>query len=335
MVKIIFILILTFNPLFSQTFFDYFFTSRFSRAIGLGSSYIGVAEGVETTFYNSAGLAFNNSFGLAYSYGNGLQMKGFDSNPFDVGVILPNHSRIGSFALSSHQLIMRNINVTNSIYQLHYGRLLSSNFSAGISLNYYYQKIDYSPEEFAEIKNTTQALDASLSVLYRIKNLFFSGDKDRLKLGCQLNNLFSAEIEKLIQILEGEQEDALMQSLGTGISYYYNPKPNEANGFDPITILLASDFILDNKGRYESYQFDRLHLNFGFELTFLEVLALRYGRENQFNLDESEPSDPQYPISRYGIGLGLPLQKLFYLKKDISFQFDYTYSDWYAQCAVG
>ena len=335
MVKNIVMLILMVNPLFSQTFFDYFFTSRFSRAIGLGSSYLGVAEGVETTFYNSAGLAFNNSFGIAYSYGNGLQMKGFDSNPFDVGVILPNHSGIGSFALSSHQLIMRNINVTNSIYKLHYSRLLTPKFSAGMSLNYYYQKIDYSPEGFTEIKNTTQALDASISALYWIKNLFFSGEKDRLKIGLQLNNLFSAEIEKLIQIVEGDQQDGLVQSLGSGISYYYNPYPDQANGLDPIAILFASDFILDNKGQYESYQFDRLHLNFGCELTFLEVLALRYGRENQFNLNESLSSDPQYPISRYGIGLSLPLQKLFYFKKDIRFQFNYAYSDWYAQCAVG
>ena len=335
MLKNIAILVLIVNPLFSQTFFDYFFTSRFSRAIGLGSSYIGVAEGVETTFYNSAGLAFNPYYGIAYSYGNGLQMRGFDSNPFDVGVILPNHPKIGSFALSSHHLVLRNINVTNSIYKFHYSRLLNSKISAGMSLNYYYQKIDYNPEELSEIKNSTQAFDVSLSALYIIPDLFFSNDKDRLKIGFQLNNLFSAEIEKLIQIVEGDQKDVLLQSMGPGISYYYDPQPNKVNGLDPITILIAFDFILDNKGQYHSYRFERFRLNFGFELTFLEVLALRYGRENQFNLTESEPSDPQYPISRFGIGLGLPLQKLFYSKKDIRFQFDYSYSDWYGQCAVG
>jgi hypothetical protein len=329
------IFVLVVNPLFSQTFFDYFCTSRFSRAIGLGSSYLGVAEGVETTFYNSAGLSFNQDYGIAYSYGNGLQMRGFDSNPFDVGIIFPNHPKIRSFAFSSHQLIMRNINVTNSIYKLHYSHLLNPKFSAGISLNFYHQKIDYNPGELSEIKNSTQAIDASLSALYLLPDLFFSGGKDRLKIGFQLNNLFSAEIEKLIQIVEGDKQDALMQNVGSGISYYYDPFPDKANGLDPISILFASDFILDNKGQYRSYTFDRFHINFGFELIFLEVLALRYGRENQFNLDESLPSDPQYPISRFGIGLGLPLQKLFYSKKDVRFQFDYTYSDWYSQCAAG
>jgi len=335
MLKNIAILLLLGSPLFSQTFFDYLFTSRFTRAIGLGSSYIGVAEGVETTFYNSAGLAFNNYYGIAYSYGNGLQMRGFDSNPFDGGVLFPNHPKIGSFAFSSHQLIFRNINVTNSIYKLHYSRLLNAKFSAGLSLNYYYQKIDYSLDELTEIKNTTQALDVSLSGLYLINNLFFSEDKDRLKIGLQLNNLLATEIEKLIQIVGSDPQASLLQSFGAGISYYYDPQPDKVVGLDPITILFASDFILDNKGQYDRYKFERLHLNFGFELTFLEVLALRYGRENLLYLKESVPSDPQYPISRFGIGLGLPLQKLFYTKKDIRIQFDYGYSDWYGQCAVG
>lgn len=48
--------------------FGFLNSSRFSRAIGMGNSYTGVAEGAETTFYNSAGLSSINYYVFAKSH---------------------------------------------------------------------------------------------------------------------------------------------------------------------------------------------------------------------------------------------------------------------------
>ena len=74
-----------------------------------------------------------------------------------------------------------------------------------------------------------------------------------------------------------------------------------------------------------------MNYNFGLELKIVELLALRYGRENDKNLSDTEYTTPQFPVSRFGIGFELPLNKFIKLEKNISITFDYAISDWQKQ----
>jgi hypothetical protein len=320
------ITLLLINTALTQSIFDSYNTSRFARPIGLGNSYIAVAEGVETTFYNSAGIAFIDYYGIAYSYGHGLQPI-VESKPYDIGLTTPKIFNIGRFALSAHFLNMDDLNAKSSIYRLHYSRLISKNISVGSSINYYYQNYQFTPT----IDNTSHAFDMSFSGLFIIPNFIFSGDKDLLKIGFQLNNVFSASFDKTDDVKVGAEGDYLIQYFGIGISYRYIPPWKKHNGFIPFSILFASDYIFDNSLHFDTYNFDKVNINFGIELKIIELLALRFGRENETNLNNENYSTPQFPVTRIGIGLEIPLIKYINSRNDITFIIDYASSDWQKQ----
>jgi hypothetical protein len=326
-VIIILLVLIFFNTALTQPHFDYYNTSRFARPISMGNSFIGVAEGVETTFYNSAGLVFMDNYGIAYSYGNGSQPL-VAANPFDIGLTLPNIKNIGSFAFSAHFLNYNDLNISSSTYRLHYSRLIAKDMSIGASINYFYQK--YEPSILSQ-DFSSDAFDMSISGLFRNENFIFSNDQDILKVGFQFNNIFSTKIEVPQYVIIRDEENILIQYIGFGISYKYIPPIQKYNGFVLLSILFSSDFVFNNSINYIEYKFDRMNYNFGLELKIVELLALRFGRENDKNLSDTEYTTPQFPVSRFGIGFELPLHKFIKFEKKISIIFDYALSEWQKQ----
>jgi hypothetical protein len=57
-------------------------------------------------------------------------------------------------------------------------------------------------------------------------------------------------------------------------------------------------------------------------------LQFRFGRENEREIDDVYLSSPHHPVSRYGFGLELPIDKLLDYNKDLSFRIDYSLSNW-------
>ncbi len=316
------IILLLFNTALSQSSANFYNTSRFARPIGMGNSFIGVSEGVETTFYNSAGLAFMDNYGIAYSYGNGIQPL-VESKPFDIGLTFPNFGNIGSLAFSAHFLNFDELEETSSIYRLHYSRLIINNVSIGTSINYYNQK--YGITKLNQ-DNKSDAFDISISGLFVVDNLIFSNDQDIFKIGFQFNNIFSSKIDEVLR--EG---NFLLQYFGIGMSYKYILPVNKYHGFAPLSILFASDFVFDNSLNYDKYKFDRMNINFGFEFKIFELLALRFGRENDKNLSDINYTTVQFPVSRFGIGFDFPIHKFINLENNISIFFDFAFSKWQKQ----
>ena len=69
--------------------------------------------------------------------------------------------------------------------------------------------------------------------------------------------------------------------------------------------------------------------NFGFELTVMEIIFFRYGRENEINLSDVKYTTPQFPVSRFGFGINVPIHKISKFKAETNILFDYGYSQWY------
>lgn len=311
------------------TGFDFFHTSRFARAIGLGHAYTGIAEGVEATYYNSAGLAFMEGWGIAYSYGNGSQFL-IPVTPTDLAITTPDIGGLGHFALSVHYLVMETMGELRYVlYRLHNSHQLGNKFSIGGSLNLY--QMSYKPEDWGEDQNE-QAIDLNLSGLYRLQEVFLSENQDMLKVGIQLTNLFAAELPDIDSgIRQNDTKQTLPQSLSMGISYTWQPNWTAANEMRILTLLAAFDLVYDNTLENETYKADRRLANMGVELRLMEILALRYGRENEDHLGDMEYTTPQYPVSRFGLGLNLPLHKFFDRKKKLVLLVDYAQGDWQNQ----
>jgi hypothetical protein len=320
---IIFILI-CFNLSYPQ--FDFFYqTSHFGRPIGMGNTYIGIAEGIETTFYNSAGLPYIDYYGFAFSHGTGTQID-IDPTPFAMALVIPHFKNIGSFAFSFHHLnFWDNIYL---MYRLHYGCFITDNLSLGTSVNGYYQKVNVFSLEEGETTKSSHTFDLSVSALYSKTNLILSDNRDVLRIGFQFNNIFASEVKRLIDITNTVSGSELIQSFGIGLSYKYIFGFEKIYDLTPLSLLIGSDFIFDNSLNHREYKFDRLNPNFGLELVLLEILFLRFGRENDVNLSDVEYTTPQYPVSRFGFGINLPMQRILKNKKEVFILFDYSYSKW-------
>jgi hypothetical protein len=309
--------------------FDYFHTSRFARPIGLGHAYTGIAEGVEATYYNSAGLAFMEGWGIAYSYGNGSQFL-IPVTPYDLAICTPDIGGIGHLAFSAHYLIIETDGYLRYVlYRLHNSHRLGDMFSIGGSLNLY--QLSYEPGDGRADQNE-QAIDLNLSGLYRLQGIFLSEKQDMLKVGIQLTNLFATELPDInSRILLGDIKHPLPQSLSMGISYTWQPNWTAVNGLRALALLASFDLVYDNILENETYKADRRLANIGIELRLLEILALRYGRENEDPLSDIKYTTPQYPVSRFGLGLNLPLHKFFEMNKKLVVLVDYAQGDWQHQ----
>jgi hypothetical protein len=304
--------------------FNFLNSSRFSRAIGMGNSYTGVAEGAETTFYNSSGLTFIDYYAIAYSYGIGYQYL-LETIPFDIAIVIPFSPKVGTLALSSHHLYLdddkfMDSNNLSSIYRLHYSRLILPSLSVGTSLDYYYHKY----EDVLGAQKSDNAFDMSVSILYKIRQLLLPSYNEQFKIGLQFNNLIFSRLSDHLSKGPG----GIMQVCRIGISYVLTPDLQKIYGLIPITFLFATDFVFDNHIESIKYKFDSLSPNFGFELKFLELISIRYGRENEINLSDTHYTTPQHPVSRYGIGVSIPLDKIISMKNRIPVLLDYSYSNW-------
>ena len=66
-----------------------FATSHFARSAAMGDAYTGVAEGVESAYINSAGLAFENQYGIIWGNGKGLTYMWGDISDFNIALSVP------------------------------------------------------------------------------------------------------------------------------------------------------------------------------------------------------------------------------------------------------
>ncbi len=304
---------------------DLFNTSRYARAIRLGNAYTGVAEGTETLFYNTAGIANLNSYSVLVSQGQGFGIFTEDVKAYDYAIIIPLFNNYGTIGVSANTLTDKFIQGRDGfyIYTINYARNLADDISVGIAANYYYLKFSNlttssSPDETKSISGS--AIDINLAVLYRFPESFTFSSNDKFQVGFQIKNILNTKIK----YDNFPQEDYKFQNIRAGFSYNYNPNFEKVFGLSPLKFMFAFDAVF--KGA--DYDFTEWQPNFGIELTLFEILQLSFGRENEIQIKEIYSYSPQHPVNRYGAGIKIPFHKFFDLSNRLELKFDYCISDW-------
>jgi len=305
--------------------FGEFNTSRYARVIGLGNAFTGLADDIETVYYNSAGLATLDHYIASYSNGQGFTFVTNDATINDFAFVLPTFKEYGIFALSLDRLYYDDIDYSQNLYRLHFARPIFDNFYAGVSLNYYhsfygsYTSVT-SPDDIIEEEITGNSIDLSLSVLYFMPIISFSDIKNEARIGIQMQNVFDTDIH----YNKFDWSFAKGQTLRIGFSNSLTPGFETMFDLVPFKMIIVADAVFYGG----EYKFNLWQPNYGLELALFEMIKLRYGRENEFEINNVYSYSPQYPVNRFGIGLVLPIWRLFDTQNKLQISFDYSYSDW-------
>ncbi len=299
-----------------------FNTSRYTRVISLGNAFTGLADDIETVYYNSAGLAFLNYYGAIYSKGQGFFFIIDEYRAENFAILIPTFN-IGKFAVSGDRLSAYDI--SQNLLRLHFATNFSNHFAIGTSVNYYYSRSKRN-EPISQSETFAQAVDISLSLLFIKSEVNISGSSNEARLGIQLQNVFDTDIQHEDYLLSNFRVNPFLkhQSLRTGISFIINPQIQPILNLNPAKVKIVFDLVFYGK----NYKSNLLQTNFGIELTILEFVNIRYGRENEKELNNIYSYSPQHPAKRFGIGLKLPIHELLDRKDIIELSFDYGFSDW-------
>lgn len=318
--KYFLLFILLISQLFSQNF-DYkdFQSARYARTIRLGDVFTGVANSTETVHYNPAGLVNIKNLTFLYSNGSSLPYPKTNYSTQDYIFAAKMPDQLGAVAFSynyfNNVVPSDTSNYQFKLYSLHYGNYLNDNFSYGISINYYSGNID--------VKNNSgsaNSFDINLSVLYNLPNSFKINEKDIFNLGFIVKNIFDSKYDYSNFNVSGKK----FQQMRLGTSYLYNPQLTKIFDRNPLTIMLASDLVVNMKG----YKIETMNPNFAIELSLLEMIQVSFANQSESVIKDGYIKNLEFPVTRYGFGVILPLDKLFNLQDEIEVKFDYALSKW-------
>jgi hypothetical protein len=317
--SVVIILIFLATICFGQQHSFYIFnTSRFARTIGLGNAFTGLADDIETVYYNSSGLANLDYYAAVYSKGQGSALIINDYTSDDFALILPVAKKIGIFAFSIDRFSLLEGEYKELLYRLHFARHIFENFSLGTSINYYRLSTESPSVGTEERDDSAGVFDISFSALYKLPITVIPSIDNETRFGFQLQNLVDSDVSV------NDNKDSKHQSLRVGFSIAIIPKFEKPLSLIPLKFIIVADVVFYGSG----YKFDVFQPNFGLELVLFEILHLRYGRENELDINSSYDYSPQHPVKRYGMGLTIPLHKFINDFEMLEFAFDYSYSDW-------
>jgi hypothetical protein len=309
--------------------------SKFAKVVRLGNAYTGYARGIESLSVNTAGIADINLNNIYYSdaYAGLLILPKNNSN---IGLVVPTNFYNLVTGLSYNRLsvdVGANNEYINSKFAFHFARKFNPNFSAGIAFNYYridlkdYVSTAEEPIQNRIIEIDADAFDINAGLLFKINDPFDLNVPNKLGLGFYLENILATKASYKSSVDFGGQlkDQHKYQQIRLGTSYEVVSDKMKINELDFIKVLFVFDAVFDTR----NYEFLTWQPNYGIELTFLEVISLSYGRENEVKIDDNiYVFTYAYPVSRYGIGISLPLHKLFDLQKQVIVEFNYCSSEW-------
>jgi len=311
--------------IFAQGFFEILGTSHYTRAIRLGNSYTGVAEGPEAIYYNVAGLANLNGYSTLYSNGQGLAYFSGEIKTNDLVLTYSLPEEIGTLGLSFFSNFFpkysSNGDLTFNMFNLSYGRKLFNKFSAGIGINYYRLKAEYKLPNPLNLENETgSAFDLTVGLLYELPDEMKLNNNDNFKAGIQFKNILNSQVK----YDPGYEGHHLFQDIRFGVSYLYNFGFDKINNLELLKVLLTGDAVTQGA----DYDFTDWNPNYGIEATLLEILQLSFGRENTKKIKEYDGYTLQFPVNRFGFGLNVPLDYLLELSYKANLSINYSISDW-------
>ncbi len=264
-----------------------------ARAAGMGESFVSIADDATATYWNPAGLAFQERMSLALMHSNWLPQLASDLY-YDYATFVKPIGGVGTAGASvtfinlGEQIITGENDPTElgrfSSYELalagSFGTKIGANSAAGVTLKFIYSNLA------PELNNTTQQGDGNATAFaidlgYLHKQFLF----DRLSFGVNLTNLGPK-----ITYIDAAQADPLPTNLRLGFSYQLIKQefnsltfstevnrllvaPNPDGGADPVYKALATAFTDEPlKDELEHFIY-----NVGGEYWYNNFVALRTG----------------------------------------------------------
>jgi hypothetical protein len=320
----VFLFCFSLTNIFAQSFYEILGTSHYTRAIRLGNSFAGVAEGTETIFYNVAGLANLGGYSALYSNGQGFAFIIDDARLNDFALAFQLPENIGTAALSLQSFTSPSLTDDFGMYlfSISTARKLFNDFSAGITLNYYYETVRASSaiNPSVDEKFTASTFDINLGLLYELPSEIKINEYDKLNIGFQIKNLLNNEIK----FEDFNTGDNLFQEIRFGIGYLFDFQLEKIGDFNPLTVQLSADAVFQGA----DYDFTEWQPNYGIEITAIEIIQLSFGRENENQIKKTYDYSPQHPVNRYGVGINIPVEKIIDLPYKCHLNFNYCISDW-------
>lgn len=318
--------------------------SHFAKAIRLGGAYTGVAEGAEATFYNAAGLAFQENYSVVVSQGQGLALFKNSPHSLDYAAVVPLPYGLGAIGISlnTHKIIpaiyslyeysfgiisLDDFNykskVENKLVGLSYAKQITPNLSAAITLNYYSTKFTFDSSDYSKVVTDVvngRCYDLNLAFLYKTPESISEISIERFQIGLQLKNILNAKIKYDNKLADLNN----FQNVRAGFAYSVKSNFGKWFGLTPIRLLASGDALL----KISDYKLDSFIPCVGIELTLMEIFQISCGREEEIEIDDQKINPYQYPAFRYGIGISLPVHKVIGLFETLAVDFNYTVSDW-------
>lgn len=193
-----------------------------ARAAGMGESFVSIADDATATYWNPAGLAFQERMSLALMHSNWLPQLASDLY-YDYATIVKPVGGVGTAGLSitfinlGEQIITGENDPTElgrfSSYELavggSFGTKLGANNAAGVTLKFIYSNLAPALENTSQ-KGDGNATAFAIDLGYLHRQFLF----DRLSFGVNLTNLGPK-----ITYIDAAQADPLPTNLRLGFSY--------------------------------------------------------------------------------------------------------------------
>lgn len=274
-----------------------------ARAEAMGRGNAALTGDVFSSFYNPAASSFINGAAVSYS---SLDPGSWISNEisYDYMGAVYNTNKYGAIGLSYLNYDWGNfyhIDIFESftrLYVLNYSYMVMEDFSAGINLNYYKDKITPS--------NIYNAFVIDIGFL---KRFVIEPDKNNIYASISWNNVLNPAIEFNTK----DYLPSILHAAGA-YEFFYNPAKTDLTPFSVIVCAEYQD-VLNGKS-YTRFQA-------GAEVSFLEILKARAGYyAMEFNA--GTPDSYYYDKATYGFGINIPFNKIM---KDIPLQLSVDYAN--------
>lgn len=263
-----------------------------ARSGGMGEAFVAIADDVSATYWNPAGLAFQEGKQFTSMYSKWLPQFNLDDLYYLYGAYRQSFEGLGTIGMNvtyinlGEQIItdetgpdpLGTFNSNEWALTFSYATLLSEDF--GVGLNVRYIRSNLSEVGAGAEKGDGQANAFSVDIGVLKKNLFI----DRLNFGVNLSNLGDK-----ITFVDASQADPLPTNMRVGFAYRAIDQE-----FNQLTFAVDMNKLLVNKHKdgtsdsvleavFSAWGNNDYIYNFGAEYWYAKLIALRAG----YNWDDA------------------------------------------------
>lgn len=200
--------------------------------------------------------------------------------------------------------------VQNGRFGIHLADGCTTGWHSGLPSGVMDPRLQYCPLRANRGDATAVGWDLSFSIHGRHGGAFIGRPTDEIRYGLTVDNFLGTEIN----FNDENQREPLHQVFRAGAGYFWRTGLGQLLHADILSALVTVESSLPGT----EHEFRNWGTVAGAaELRILEVFMVSAGTENVIRLESMYGDQPEYPVLRYGVGLDLPLDRIF--RMDIPF----------------